>query len=205
MSVNYKLDTFVNSSHRLITNMVREDCIVLDVGCASGYLADILRTEKKCVVYGVEIDPEKASRAEKSCKQVFLGDVDSLQLPEIYLGFFDCIIFADILEHTKNPETIPTRYSQYLKNTGYMIVSLPNVAYWLIRLKLLFGRFDYTDCGIMDKTHLRFFTIKSAFEMIEKCNLEVIDIKYPGRIIHYIKIFPSLFAYQTLLLCRLKQ
>ncbi|OGL46169.1 MAG: hypothetical protein A2W05_06165 [Candidatus Schekmanbacteria bacterium RBG_16_38_10] len=202
--MEYKFDTFVNSSNMRITNMVRQGSIVLDVGCASGYLANRLKVEKKCLVYGIEIDSEMAARASNSCEKVFLGDIENLCLPERYYNFFDYIIFGDVLEHTKSPEIVLNNYLKYLKkDTGNIIISLPNCAYWLMRLSLLFGKFNYKDCGIMDRTHLRFFTKKTAIEMIKKCNLEITGIKYPGRISHYVRIFPALFAYQFLFLCSL--
>jgi len=193
----YKLDRFVNSSNSIIFNLVRNGEHVLDVGCADGYLAERFTKEKHCEVVGIELDPDMAIRAKKHCKKVFSGDVEELDIPYPE-NYFDAIIFGDILEHTKDPKKTIIKYKKFLATNGRIIISLPNIAFWSVRLKLLFGNFNYQDCGILDKTHLKFYTIKTAKELCKECGLRIFETRYAGRLIHYLKIFPALFACQSI-------
>jgi len=94
---------------------------------------------------------------------------------------FDAIIFADVLEHLAWPIGILRRYKSMLKDVGTVIISLPNVGLWSVRLGLLAGRFHYDDTGVLDRTHLRFFTRRNAIEMLRAANLEVVRRTYnPG-------------------------
>jgi len=83
------------------------------------------------------------------------------------------IVFADVLEHLRQPEEILSRCKQLLLPSGFVIASIPNIAHWSMRWNLLFGRFDYTNLGLLDRTHLRFFTYKSAFDLFEKSGYAV--------------------------------
>jgi 2-polyprenyl-3-methyl-5-hydroxy-6-metoxy-1,4-benzoquinol methylase len=86
--------------------------------------------------------------------------------------FFDVIIFADILEHLKDTSVL-SNYRRYLKNDGYAIISIPNVANWKIRLSLLLGKFDYKEAGILSRHHLRFYTLKTAKKMITDAGFQI--------------------------------
>lgn len=108
-------------------------------------------------------------------------------------------MFADVLEHLLFPEQVLKYFVyNYLKENGQVIISLPNVANWQVRLNLLFGKFNYTDRGIMDKTHLHFYTFKTARELIFKNNLEIINVfggaTFFGPIIKMFPVLNSLLA-----------
>ncbi len=170
---------------------------VLDVGCATGYLAKRF-VENGNGVYGIEIDPEATEEAKKCCKDVIVADVEELKRLPYPEEFFDVIVCADVLEHLRRPDHVLRMLRQYLKPDGLMIVSLPNVAYWRARLNLLFDNFNYEEIGIMDKTHLRFFTIKTGKELVEEAGFKVIKIDHCGLAMKYfpLKLFPTWFAYQ---------
>lgn len=121
-------------------------------------------------------------------------------------GFFDFIVYGDILEHLKNPEAALLKLRNYLSRKGFIIISLPNVAHVYNRKNLLFGRWDYNDAGILDRTHLRFFTLKAAKEMIEKAGYEIVDIKASGRFINALKIrrLMPMLAAQFIIMARKK-
>ena len=87
--------------------------------------------------------------------------MESIYLNIKYEKYFDIIVFADILEHLKEPLEVLKRYKKYLKDDGYIIISIPNIANWKIRFKSLLGRFEYNEYGILDSGHLRFFNEKS--------------------------------------------
>jgi SAM-dependent methyltransferase len=146
---------------------------VLDVGTASGYLARLL-SERGFRVTGIEADAELARQAASSCDRVILANLDE-PLPELG-GPFDAIIYADVLEHLRQPSDVLKNINGYLKHDGMVIISLPNVAHLWVRLQLLLGRFDYADRGILDRTHLRFFTLKTFRDFLLEADLEAVEI-----------------------------
>lgn len=158
-------------SHIKGVQLVGKSKKVLEVGCATGYISKRL-VENDCEVYGIELDPEAAKIAKKYCKKVFVGDAETLKLDEK----FDVILILDVLEHLKNPGRLLLKLKEYLNQDGYFVLSIPNIANWKIRLKLLIGKFDYEDDGILDKNHLRFFTLKSAKRMVENAGLEIFKL-----------------------------
>ena len=151
---------------------------VLDVGCGFATTAQRIR-EKGNRVWGIESSAEAAAVARKRIDRVIEAD---LQEPDaIGEQRFDAIIFADVLEHLPWPIGVLTRYVKLLKPTGSVIVSLPNVGLWSVRLSLMFGRFQYADSGVLDRTHLRFFTRSTALEMLRAAGLEPVRRTYnPG-------------------------
>jgi 2-polyprenyl-3-methyl-5-hydroxy-6-metoxy-1,4-benzoquinol methylase len=148
------------SSHSVILRLAGngEGRRLLDVGAAHGYLAAELRTQGFQVT-GIEADSVLGAEAAKHCDRFLLLDLDG-PLPA-FAEPFDMIVFGDVLEHLKNPVAVLQQLSASLKEDGAVIISLPNVANLYVRLSLLLGRFDYQDRGILDRTHLHFFTRKT--------------------------------------------
>jgi 2-polyprenyl-3-methyl-5-hydroxy-6-metoxy-1,4-benzoquinol methylase len=140
---------------------------VLDLGCAAGRVGRALADSGKAAeVYGVEIFPAAAEEASKFYKRVHVGDIEEMNLE--YDNFFDVIVCGDVLEHLKNPEKVLARARQWLKDSGTLVCCLPNVRYWKVWRDLIFrGDWAYTQDGIMDQTHLRFFTTRSFRRMLE--------------------------------------
>ena len=157
-----------NISLKKILHLVGKGKKVVDFGCATGYLANLLQ-KRDCVVTGVEINPEAAKVAEKYCQKVIVANLDFVSVQEILPNQkFDVVVFGDILEHLRNPWKVLEDTKQILSENGYVIASIPNIAHGAIRLSLLQGRFDYMDFGILDNTHLRFFTRKTVKSLFEK-------------------------------------
>lgn len=169
-----KYDTFHTTSN-IIFQLINKGKKVLDIGCATGRLAEKLR-KKECLVVGIEIDKQLADAAQQRCDKVIMADVEELKEVPFSTGYFDVIVFADILEHLKNPEAVLTNFRKYLSDDGLLIVSIPNVANWTSRLKLLLGRWNYKEYGLLDRTHLRFFTFKTARKLIESSGYKIIDV-----------------------------
>jgi 2-polyprenyl-3-methyl-5-hydroxy-6-metoxy-1,4-benzoquinol methylase len=147
---------------------------VLELGCALGStLSRIKFIWPNSDVHGVEYDESVAAIA--GCiNDVIRGDVETMAIP-YEKEQFDYIICADVLEHLRDPEGAIKRFLPYLKKEGCFIVSVPNVRYYAVCMMLMqYGRFDYADSGILDRTHLRFFTKDTAKEMLEKCGLEIL-------------------------------
>jgi 2-polyprenyl-3-methyl-5-hydroxy-6-metoxy-1,4-benzoquinol methylase len=139
------------------------------VGAAHGYLAAALRSQG-FEVTGIEADSVLGVEAVKHCDRFFLLDLDA-PLP-VLPGPFDVIVFGDVLEHLKSPVTVLRGLAAFLKEDGAAIISLPNVANIYVRLQLLLGRFDYQDRGILDRTHLHFFTRKTFRQFLSEAGLE---------------------------------
>ena len=137
---------------------------VLDVGCGTGSVTEIINRDKGNAVFGIEPDPTRAELARSRGIDVFCGTLTE----EYFAGKepFDIVIFADVLEHVADPAELLRLASIGLKSGGIVLVSVPNVAHWTIRLDLLLGRFNYTETGIMDATHLRWFTRKTIQHLL---------------------------------------
>jgi len=171
----------LNSAWTKIVNLVGEQKRVLEVGCATGYMAEYLVSQQKCYVVGIEVNPVAAQEAAARCSEVIIADLDGDALERV-TGTFDVIIFADVLEHLRDPVRTLRAAHALLAEGGYVLLSLPNIAHWEVRRELLFGRFDYTATGILDDTHLRFFTYASAAKLILSTGFEIAysDVSFRG-------------------------
>jgi 2-polyprenyl-3-methyl-5-hydroxy-6-metoxy-1,4-benzoquinol methylase len=170
-----------DSSHTMIAELVGRGKRVLDVGCAAGDLAEVL-AEHRCQVTGIEIDPEAARLAEKRCERVIVGDVENLDLGEELDGeSFDVIVFGDALEHLKDPLRTLARLKPFLRPEGYVAASIPNVAHGSVRLALMQGKFQYSSLGLLDNTHLRFFTRESIEQLFEDAGFLVTELRRTSR------------------------
>lgn len=153
------------SSYAYLIDMIGERKKVLDVGCASGYLASLL-VRRECDVAGVDVNPVAAEEARKYCTGVVVADLDQTVLPELFEGkVFDVIVFGDVLEHLHEPTRTLDEARGLLSERGCVVASIPNVSHGAIRLALLSGRFDYQEIGILDDSNLRFFTAKTVDEL----------------------------------------
>lgn len=182
----------------------------LDVGCSSGNLGSALRDSKGCSVDGIELNSQAAAVARsRGYDNVFVLDLnrDLASLPN-ESEKYDVITCADVLEHLIAPEQVLERLSGLLKPGGIFVISLPNVAFLLNRLHLLLGNWDYKQYGILDRTHLRFYTIKTGCRMVESAGLKIAMLKPYNqfgalrRISPLDKWFPSLLAYQFLVIAK---
>ena len=172
-----------NNALAFIVNAVTENSAVLDVGCAYGYTGEWLKKNKNCSIYGLDVD-SKALDYVKNCgyyTDLFNIDLDYPYCSDIFKKDFerfnslsgepfDFIICADVLEHLKDPTGALEIISNKLKFSGQIIISLPNIAHLDIILNLLEGKFNYSDFGLLDNTHLRFFTKQSFIEWINLAN-----------------------------------
>jgi glycosyltransferase involved in cell wall biosynthesis/SAM-dependent methyltransferase len=163
-----------NSAATKIAQLVGRDRLVLDVGCAHGYLAEVLRT-RGCRVVGVEIDAEDANRARQHCEQVLVRDVEEPGWVEELGGRrFDVVVFSDVLEHLRDPGRVLRDTLPLLEpRAGFVVASVPNVAHVSVRLELLLGSFRSEALGILDATHLHFYTRESLHELLASCGMVV--------------------------------
>jgi SAM-dependent methyltransferase len=176
LQTGYAFKSFKYSSHYWILRKLEEEpqpVRILDVGCAAGYLGKILR-ERGHYLVGIEGDAAAAKNARVYYDGFHLADLENFVFP--YPGEFDYILFADILEHLRDPAAVLRSSLTSLKATGKIIISVPNVANWVIRLGLLFGKFDAADRGILDRTHLHFFTLRTLEKMISEASCRVLEV-----------------------------
>ena len=155
--------------------------------------------KKAAIVDGIDINKEALKKASEAYRKVFQRDLSRDKI-EIEEEKYDYIIYSDILEHLPRPDQILRDMKRYLKGDGRAIISLPNVARLEIRVGLLFGNFDYKP-GILSEDHLRFFTKKSAIEMIEKCGYGVVGI-VPTGFGHRFGMLTTLTAFQFVYVCK---
>lgn len=149
--------------------------VILDVGCGAGAMSAELKAKLGAEIWGIETFEDAANIARERLDNVLIGAVEEeyLKLPENY---FDSIVFADILEHLVDPFTLLKNISSKLKKSGEIVVSIPNINYWGVIQTLLMCDFPYMDTGILDKTHLRFFTKKTILEMLENAGFRTFKI-----------------------------
>lgn len=139
----------------------------MDIGCGEGALAQQLQSMGKSVV-AVEFDEQKAAKARSFCRRVIVGNVGSSSVLESLQSLgqrYDLIVCSEVLEHLADPVCVLKRLARFLKAQGAVVAVIPNVAFYKTRLMLLRGRWDYADQGILDRTHLRFFTRKTVCEL----------------------------------------
>jgi 2-polyprenyl-3-methyl-5-hydroxy-6-metoxy-1,4-benzoquinol methylase len=148
---------------------------VLEVGTAAGHVTRALK-RKGCEVTGIELDEVLARMAAPACRRIIVGDIETLDLDAELAETFDVILCGDVLEHLKNPDAALQKLKRRLVPAGQLVVSIPNVAHGSIRLSLLEGRFSYLPEGLLDATHLRFFTHRSLVELFDRNDLEIRDL-----------------------------
>jgi 2-polyprenyl-3-methyl-5-hydroxy-6-metoxy-1,4-benzoquinol methylase len=144
---------------------------ILEGGASSGYLSGEL-TRAGRHVDGIEIDPDAARLAERACDRVIVADLQALDFDELR-PTYDVLLFGDTLEHLPDPGALLARLGSKLRPGGHLVVSIPNVANWSMRLALALGRWEYKDRGLLDRTHLRFFTKRTAMRLLEDAGYRV--------------------------------
>lgn len=166
-----------NNSHALMLRLVPAAGRVLDVGCATGYLGAAL-IDQGCTVAGVELDPEAAERASAVLEDVLVADLETVDLAAHFgTESFDTVVLGDVLEHLRDPLRLLRAAMPLLRRGGSVVISVPNVAHGDLRLALLQGRWEYRDRGLLDRTHLQFFTRTSLIQMLADAGLVAVDLQ----------------------------
>lgn len=159
-----------NTSDEMSLSYIRPGSVVLEFGSAYGRMTKYLREELDCSVYIAEIDEDGYNRAMEYADGGVCCDISEFSWIEAFEGMsFDYILFVDVLEHLINPREVLCKAVSLLKDKGSLIISIPNIAHSAILLNLLRNKFEYTKLGLLDDTHLRFFTYNSVIELIDYC------------------------------------
>ncbi len=166
-----------NSSHAFALSMIGYNKSVLELGCATGYFTKVL-VERGCNVVGIELDPNAAEIAGKWADRVIVGNLDQDDVWETLDDeAFDAIVMGDVLEHLRDPLNSLRHAVRKLKPSGFVVTSLPNIAHGDVRIALMQGNFRYRETGLLDRTHVRFFTLESARDLITRAGLVIVETK----------------------------
>jgi glycosyltransferase involved in cell wall biosynthesis len=212
----YRLKKSRYSSHQQVAGLIKPNSKVLDIGCASGFMGDIL-TPKKVEYWGIDQLPETKIRHPMT--KYFRADLENLS--NLTLGReFDYIIIADVIEHIRNASELLSCVKKFLKTEGRLIISTGNIAIWFYRVSLLMGRFKYAAHGILDSTHVKLYTLDTFEDLIFSSGFKILNVRYtpipfelvfssrgksriPGYLesIYYrmVKWWPKLFSYQFII------
>lgn len=210
----YVFKNFPHSSHRFLVERVGKIPVrVLDVGAWNGFLGRELASQGH-ELFGIEKDPIQAQQAAAFYRELAVADVETF--PDLAGAPFDVILCGDVLEHLREPLEVLKHLVSFLRPGGRLLVTVPNVAFIACRLELLCGVFRYRDRGIMDRTHLRFFTKASLLQLLRQAGLAVDSVKglppplpllwpatscWPARVLFEAMalaatVWPTLWAYQ---------
>jgi 2-polyprenyl-3-methyl-5-hydroxy-6-metoxy-1,4-benzoquinol methylase len=191
---------------------------ILDCGCGAGDNARILN-RRGWRVTAVTIDPREEETARQFCEAVCLGDLEN-GLPQDIEGTFDAVLASHVLEHLAKPERLLQELRQRLNPGGVIAVALPNIAHYSPRISFLRGRFNYTETGQFDRTHLRFYTYRTAIQLLQQNGYKLVNVVVEGTLPWWkarrltsisvvarfdewaVRRWPNLFGYQNLLLAR---
>ncbi len=187
---------------------------ILDVGCGVGSLGEHLKQRQECEVTGITLSQTEAELAAQKLNRVWVCDLNDFEINNE--ASFDCIVCSHVLEHVLRPDQVLQRLTASLSENGTLIVALPNVLFWRQRLNFLRGQFRYTEGGLMDRTHYRFYDWKSARSLLEDSGLRIVQAKPDGsfplsRFLSKVgsaldrlalRSLPGLFGHQFIFVCR---
>jgi len=172
LKYDFSLDMDNENSVSIILKQIQSGSKVLEFGPAMGRMTKYLKNELKCQVFIVELDEEGYNSSRQYAVDGYLGNAEKIEWADKFKEIkFDYIIFADVLEHLRNPEEIIMAARNLLAFGGKLIVSVPNVAHNSVIIDLINNKFTYRKTGLLDDTHIKFFTYYSLQEMLVKCNL----------------------------------
>lgn len=176
--LHYRLHRDPKSSHQQISTLVQRlgRSPILDVGAAQGFLGQLLGNTA-LTIDAVEPNPYWAEHAQPFYRRVFASSIEAANLPD---ATYRVIVCADVLEHTVDPEAVIEQLRRVATDDALFIISLPNVAHLAVRLMLLCGRFPQMERGILDRTHLHFYTLDTATDMLRRAGLEVVRARPTG-------------------------
>jgi methionine biosynthesis protein MetW len=207
-----------DDAHSVLMRLVPQQSRVLELGCASGYLSGFMEQGLGCRVTGLEADPAAVEIAARRCAEVHCVDLDADNALEVARASapYDVLLAAAVLEHLKYPRQLLRQAREMLTPEATVIVSLPNIAHWSIRLQLLRGRFNYVDYGIMDRTHVHFYTVKTGVRLLEESGFPVQSLYIAGSGLQNVlsmlsrrmkralpkPVLPGLLAYEIILVAK---
>ncbi|MMZ50432.1 Chondroitin synthase [compost metagenome] len=177
LKYEHELDMETDNSPSIILRQIKQGSSVLELGPATGYMTRYMKEQLQCTICCVELDPNAAERAAQYSDKMIVGNLEELQWARELKGMeFDYVVFADVLEHLRNPIEVLAQAAKFLKADGVVITSVPNIAHNAIVMELLDGKFDYKELGLLDSTHVTFFTKKSMLDMHHQAGLKPVKL-----------------------------
>lgn len=165
-----------NNSHAAMLRMIGFNKRVLEAGCASGHVSEMLKAQG-CSVVGIEIDLTVVQPAMQWLERVIVGNFDDDKLwDELDGEFFDAILFGDVLEHLKDPLNALRESAKHLHPSGMVVISVPNIAHADVKIALIKGTFPYGESGLLDRTHIYFFTKESLLDLVKEAGLTATEV-----------------------------
>lgn len=165
-----------NNAHSLALAMVGWNRSVLELGAASGHMTRAMAAQN-CKVTAIEYEADSAAHIKEFTEEVIVGDLNDPGTLASLSSTYDVILAGDVLEHLLDPKRVLLQLVDRLEPGGRIVVSLPHVAHVDLRLALLQGRFDYGPWGLLDETHIRFFTLKTIRELVRSAGLSIVEMK----------------------------
>jgi SAM-dependent methyltransferase len=149
---------------------------VTEVGCSTGALARAyLKSSPRCDYIGIEVDADYAAMARETGARAVVGDVERMNDGQFAALFdSDCVVFGDTLEHLRDPWAVLRRIRPLLRDKARIVACIPNAQHWSVQARLACGLWRYEDCGLLDRTHLRWFTRITSIELFEACGYRVL-------------------------------
>ncbi|MBI4965842.1 MAG: class I SAM-dependent methyltransferase [Desulfomonile tiedjei] len=176
------VDYYTGVRHDVVAMIPEGVRSILEIGCAAGGTGRLLRSMGFERLIGVELDPYYASSAREFYSNIIVGDAEEMDLHEIKDQSLDCILYPDVLEHFRDPWAVLRRHLRVLAPGGYVIASIPNIRYYkAVRDLVLRGKWEYSDAGILDRGHLRFFTLASIQALFTENGLQVLEWGHRAR------------------------
>lgn len=172
-----QIDPDSQDSLARIARKIKRSSRILELGVATGYFSRFLQKKLDCVVDGVEIDPVMAEEAKPWCRKLLVGDLEQVCLSGHFpRKSYDHVVCADVLEHLRDPAYVLKQLPDLLNRNGNILISIPNIAYAGLILELISGRFSYRDEGLLDHTHLRFFTKTSSLDLLQTLSYTIVEV-----------------------------
>lgn len=175
MKYHYHFDPTDTSTAARLCRLVGHNKIVLELGCAAGAMSQVLKEHYGCRITGIEYDAEAAELARPFCEQLHVANLDHTPASEL-VGEqrFNVVLMADVIEHLRDPQAQLQDVRGLLQPNGLLVISIPNVAHNGLIAQLLCGQFNYTATGLLDNTHIRFFTAHSLNTLLEQEGFKVL-------------------------------
>ena len=170
-------DYFIQTRPEMMEFIPKSAERILEVGCATGLFGAQLKRRPGVEVWGIEYDTESAEIAREKLDMVLAGDIMQLtdHLPDAY---FDCVVFNDVLEHLVDPFAVLLKVKSKLVKKGLIVCSIPNIRFfYTLKNFIIDKQWKYEDAGIMDKTHLRFFTERSIADMFDSLGYTIVELR----------------------------
>jgi 2-polyprenyl-3-methyl-5-hydroxy-6-metoxy-1,4-benzoquinol methylase len=177
---DYRVDVTDGTAPARVVRMVGKKKRVLEIGAGPGSITQVLKNHSNCRITAIEIDTESIEKLSPFCEQVYRHDLNDIAWTNLLSdqGKFDVVVAADVLEHLYDPWSTLRALKNLLTDDGSIVISLPHVGHSAVIACLFDEDFDYRDCGLLDRTHIRFFGMKNIQSLFTQAGFKIIDAEF---------------------------